>query len=43
MNAEKKITQTCKACGGQGSHRSNISKTMIKCPRCRGTGSIKKE
>lgn len=30
--------QPCKACGGQGWHKSNVSRMTIKCPRCRGTG-----
>lgn len=33
--AEKKI---CKACAGNGWYVSNISKRMIKCSSCRGTG-----
>lgn len=30
--------QPCKACNGQGSHRSSVSGRYIKCPRCNGTG-----
>ena len=30
----------CSGCSGQGIHRSNVSKRLIKCRKCKGTGQI---
>lgn len=39
MNNTYSPKKICKNCGGSGWHKSNISRTRIKCRICKGTGN----
>lgn len=43
MEKVEEKTKPCNACKGQGFGRSSVSKMLIKCPRCQGTGQVKNE